>query len=119
MRQLTAYLRRTVRAFFAVPQETYLTGEDIQLSFALQQFDIPSIKADSIDEASAYDLESAADAHASWSRADLQAVRYWLFCRLMLKGYRPIRCSNCDIETVRRCVTKLELNARALLTASS
>jgi UDP-N-acetylglucosamine 2-epimerase (non-hydrolysing) len=107
--------REHLRAFFAQTPLTYLTGEDIQLSYALQQIGIKSWTAPQQGEATVADTKFTADAHASFLRKDLANVRQWLFCALLEKGLRTLKCTNCDEATVKRCIREFENRARSAI----
>ena len=80
------------------------TGEDIQLSFALQKYGIKSMSPSMNGEQSAYDMPSFfKDEHAA-SLAD-QTPRQLLFCQLLKSGFRTLECSNCqNSDVLGKCI---------------
>ena len=96
--------RQLLKLFLAEPPVTYVTGEDIQLSYALQKYGIKSVKAKHLDTAFARDTKFTTDKHASFTKDNLQVVRQWLFCMLIKKGFRLLECENCDEVTANMCI---------------
>jgi len=114
--------REHLRAYFAEPPVTYITGEDVQLAYALQKIGIKTMKAPSyyFGGANANDIPGLfKNKFASYKKRRLQEVRQWLFCKLMEKGFRPLECKNCDRRSVESCVEQLEVRARAAMASSS
>jgi hypothetical protein len=107
--------REHLRVYFWQAPVTYITGEDIQLTYALQTIGIKSWTAPQKGKASVTDTKYTADAHASWLKRNLQEVRQWLFCKLLQKGFRPLKCADCNADTVKRCVRTLEPRARSAM----
>ena len=87
---------------------TLHTGEDIQLSFALQKVGIQSWRAQ-------YDVQpvprmGSQKAIASWLQN--QAPRELLFCKILKAGFKTLKCRNCqDQQAVDRCIHKYEKEA--------
>ena len=104
--------REHLRLFLATPQLTYITGEDIQLSYALQLHGIISWRAPNVGDGFVRDSEFTSDRHASYTNKNFQEVRQWLICKLLERGFRPIRCANCTTANVRICVEQFESRAR-------
>jgi hypothetical protein len=98
-------LRRDfLRFYLGSTVYTYATGEDMQLAFALQR---QGIKVETPDPPKGYQLQNIKqlfrDSYASWIFKS-QEPRQWLICKIMQSGFRPVNCSNCDEETIRRCL---------------
>ena len=99
-------LRRTHLSFFlGTPPKTLATGEDIQLSHALQQQGIDSWSPPHTPTASLRDTRFSSGAHASYVHQD-QSPREWLICRSLLDGFKPIKCSNCEEATLTACTQR-------------
>ncbi len=80
------------------------TGEDVQLSFALQQHGIKSMKPPQFGENYADTIpQYSSDGNANWLQN--QTPRELLFCRLMKAGFRTLICANCHIQqTIEKCI---------------
>lgn len=96
--------RDLLRHLFAEPQFTYDSGEDMQLSFALQQHGIETWAMSNVacgnDGTLMHRFESA-------NRDN--APRDQLRCLLLLHGFQPIaECKDCDdVDLQRACVENL------------
>jgi hypothetical protein len=76
--------RDYLRYYFAVQPLTYVTGEDAQLSFALQLNGIMSFKTQQYGNATLKDDEELFyDQHASSRRMDKNLIRNLLFCQII------------------------------------
>ncbi len=97
-------LRRRFLAYFIGENMIFHhTGEDIQLSFALQKHGIKSMKPDMVGERSAIDIPSVVYQHASFLKN--QAPRQLLFCLLLRSGFQTVECENCaDVELINECI---------------
>ena len=79
------------------------TGEDIQLSFALQKVGIESWKPPLRKNKSAGNFGQAANKFASYMQN--QAPRQLLFCKILKVGFKPLKCSNCnDHKAIDSCI---------------
>ena len=90
---------------------TLHTGEDIQLSFALQKVGIESWNPPRIGNKRVDEIRTSSDRRvASWSQN--QVPRELLFCRLLKVGFKTLQCTNChDQRTIDKCISQLEKGA--------
>ena len=90
---------------------TLHTGEDIQLSFALQKVGIESWNPPRIGNKRVDEIRTSSDRRvASWSQN--QVPRELLFCRLLKVGFKTLQCTNChDQRTIDKCISRLEKGA--------
>ena len=87
------------------------TGEDIQLSFALQKVGIQSWKPEKKGQWNLRDIPGAANANASYTKN--QAPRELLFCKLLKAGFKTLKCSNCNNhKIIEKCIESLESRAK-------
>lgn len=107
--------RRLLRHYVGFEAFTYATGEDIQLSFALQLQQQQGIQAYALQGpsnttsflAQADQGLGANGAYASWKQK-AQEPRQWLLCRLVLAGMKFDDCRNCDIATATTCLAHFQ-----------
>ncbi|GMH87701.1 hypothetical protein TrVE_jg2802 [Triparma verrucosa] len=98
--------REFLRHFLGAKVYTLETGEDIQLSFALQQRGINTWRPKHIIDDGSYlrDIKRlVSDSNASFLHSP-QEPRQWLFCKILQEGFKPVKCSNCDTDTINRCL---------------
>jgi hypothetical protein len=100
--------RELIRYYIAQTQYTYVTGEDMQLSFALKKHGIISwLPIHHNDGRYAKDIESLiGDEHASYKNNKSTEQRNWLACTLVDHGFKLIECKNCDKDTAAKCIEK-------------
>lgn len=98
--------REHLRYFFELAPFSYATGEDMQLSFALQMHGIESWHAQMENQTmnirniqSVYDDENAQHNIMSSSY-----IRQYLQCEILEAGFKPLACVNCDAPTIKRCL---------------
>jgi hypothetical protein len=109
--------RELLRFYLGSRVYTYATGEDMQLSFALQRVGVTAYALESHRD---YQAWASADTglgangpHASWKQKP-QEPRLWLLCKLVQEGYRLVllyddECRNCKNATaVQACMDHLE-----------
>ncbi len=96
--------RRFLAYYIVSDMIFYHTGEDIQLSFALQKHGIKSMKPEMKGEKSAHDMPvNTVYQHASFLKN--QAPRQLLFCLLLRSGFQTVECTNCaDHELINECI---------------
>eukprot|EP00923_Selenidium_pygospionis_P040573 GHVN01070046.1.p1 GENE.GHVN01070046.1~~GHVN01070046.1.p1 ORF type:complete len:739 (+),score=19.01 GHVN01070046.1:676-2892(+) len=95
--------REFLRFYLGAPVLTYATGEDIQLSFALQRHGIASYIFPQSGQRKVVDLPAAVDENASFLTP--QQPRHWLFCKVLEQGFQPLECENCTPENVKACLS--------------
>lgn len=99
--------RSLLRHYFADPQLTYATGEDMQLSFALKKHGVVSWTPDrQTDDRRAGDMPQSGDIYASFKKPKTNNVRRWLVCSLILKGFDFKSCLDCTVKTAQDCIEK-------------
>jgi len=105
-------LQRTlIRHYIAQTQYTLVTGEDMQLSFALQKHGIISWLPihHNNDGRYATDIKSlTADENASYRNPETSKQRNWLVCTLLYHGFKTIECKNCDKVAAEKCKKKFK-----------
>lgn len=94
--------REHLRYFLGSYSYTTWTGEDIQLSAALQQWGIESWLPLDADDHIQDIKHLRSDEHASHKKP--QAPRQWLICKIVQDGFLPLSCSNCSPEILQGCV---------------
>ncbi len=88
------------------------TGEDVQLSFALQKHGIRSVWPQMGQEKSAHDMPSFFYDQNAASRLD-QAPRQVLFFQLLRYGFKTLKCSNChNSDVIHKCINFLQATAK-------
>lgn len=88
-----------LRYYLGEQQFTYATGEDIQLSYALQKKGIVSISPYETDrDLQIKDYKNNMQ-HASFTNENLQIRRQLLFLELLQAGFKTQRCQNCLDKT--------------------
>ena len=113
--------RDALRHFFAEPQFTRASAEDIQLSHALRKHGIPTYCSGQDKATGLYALSSAYETmgkSSSWRKPFPQVSRELVFCQLMEAGFETVNCSNCDKATARQCVNEWTHALRQLPTWS-
>jgi hypothetical protein len=102
--------RELIRYHIAQTQYTYVTGEDMQLSFALQKHGIISwLPIHHNDGRYATDIKSfTSDENASYRNPETSKQRNWLTCTLVEHGFKTIECKNCDKDTAAKCIHKIK-----------
>ena len=90
------------------------TGEDIQLSFALQKVGIESWKAmPQGKEKRVRDPQHLANDGRVASYLQNQSPRELLFCKILKSGFKVLRCGNCnDTKIVDDCIRRFEKKAQ-------
>lgn len=97
--------RELLRYFLATPQYTYLTGEDMQISFALQKHGIISwLPTHYNDGRYVRDTNWSGNNVASYIKPETSKQRSWLACTLIYNGFKTIDCNDCDKSTVVKCI---------------
>ena len=97
--------RELIRYFIGNPQYTYVTGEDMQISFALQKHGIiswsPKHHADGRYVKDIVSLRS--DSHASYLKGGGRE-RLWLVCTLVYNGFKTLQCTDCKKSIAAKCI---------------
>ena len=108
--------RELLRFYLGSPVYTYATGEDMQLSFALQRMVGVNVYTIADSHGCRRDAWATADRgfgangpHASW-RHKPQEPRQWLLCKLIQDGFQlSDYCRNCHNATiVQACIDHFE-----------
>ena len=101
-----------LRYFLESEMFTLHTGEDIQLSFALQKIGIQSWKPVESGNRSVAVFKGYGNELniASWKQN--QAPRQLLFCQILRAGFKPLHCSNCaDNRVTDSCIHNITKEA--------
>ena len=99
--------RELLRYFLATPQYTYSTGEDMQISFALQKHGIISwLPTHDNDGRYVTNTKWSGNNVASYIKPETNKQRSWLACTLIYNGFKTIDCNDCDKNTAATCVKK-------------
>jgi 2-polyprenyl-3-methyl-5-hydroxy-6-metoxy-1,4-benzoquinol methylase len=97
--------RELLRYFLATPQYTYLTGEDMQISFALQKHGIISwLPTHDNDGRYVTNTKWSGNNVASYIKPETNKQRSWLACTLIYNGFKTIDCNDCDKGTAVKCI---------------
>ena len=89
------------------------TGEDIQLSFALQKVGIESWKPPLGKKKRAGNLSNAPNKFASYVQN--QSPRELLFCKILKAGFKPLRCGNCnDTKIIDDCILRYQKKSQQI-----
>jgi UDP-N-acetylglucosamine 2-epimerase (non-hydrolysing) len=104
--------RDHLRHYFAEPQFTRKSAEDVQLSFALQKHGI-STTCGGTEHANEMQ-QSKTVKTSSYMSQPLQVVRNLAFCQLMQAGFKPRNCKNCTPENIRKCITYFQSQVKRL-----
>ena len=103
--------REYLKYYITSEMFTLHTGEDIQLSFALQKIGIKSIKPPGGKDKMPGDTKEAVDKYSSW-KTD-QSPRQLLFCKILKYGFKTLLCSNChQQEVLDKCIKHHENKAK-------
>lgn len=104
-------MRILLKYYIEMEPFTLHTGEDIQLSYALQKVGIESHKPpQSGDKAAPDEMRFTNDKSASFSKK--QSPRFLLFCKVLKAGFKPLQCSNCaDMTVLNSCIQRYEKDA--------
>jgi len=107
--------RNLLRYYLGEQQFTHATGEDIQLSFALQKKGIISMSPYETDsDLRIRDYKNNMQ-HASFTNQNLQIRRQLLFLELLQEGFNPQRCRNClDKEAIKKGIVFFTLLLQSL-----
>jgi hypothetical protein len=104
--------RDHLRHYFAEPQFTRKSAEDVQLSFALQKHGISTTcggqkYATQMPDATPQGEKGEKDlkSFGSFFSKPLQVARNLAFCQVMQAGLKPRDCKNCTPENIRKCLT--------------
>ena len=90
------------------------TGEDVQISYALQQYGIDSYTPPFKGERSVSDLKENIDSNASFKKN--QAPRELLLCTLLRHNFKFLRCKNCkDKNVLDKCIENIEASAKDIV----
>ena len=106
--------KQFLKYYLEMEMPTLFTGEDILLSYALQQKGIitwkPPYKED--ERIAIHDYKTFGDdENASWRRD--QSPRWYLFCKLLKMGFKTLTCENCSDERVlNACLVLFEKQAK-------
>ena len=107
-------LPRTFLKYYLESEKLTLhTGEDIQLSFALQKVGKESWKPVESGDRSVGIIKGFGDEKTVASWRQNQAPSELLFCKILKAGFKPLNCSNCndDLATdgcIRRVVAEAQ-----------
>ncbi|KAL3943434.1 MAG: hypothetical protein SGBAC_002516 [Bacillariaceae sp.] len=106
--------RELLRYWLGAPVQTYYTGEDMQLAFALQQYGVRAYKlgrkldgnnngwADGTKGLGANNKNKAS------YKMKRNEPRQWLICKLVVEGFQTANCANCNSTVAKRCVDYYE-----------
>ena len=97
--------RDHLRHYFAFLPFTYVTGEDMQLAFALQINGIDSRMTHQHGNVTLKDdVTLRKDENASFLKKDKNLVRTLLICQIIRAGFRTLRCDNCEPKVADECI---------------
>mmetsp|Transcript_13458 Transcript_13458/g.34516 ORF Transcript_13458/g.34516 Transcript_13458/m.34516 type:complete len:784 (-) Transcript_13458:339-2690(-) len=98
--------RDNLRHFFAMPQLTRRSAEDVQLSFALSQHGIETYCAETgaVNNIPQSQREGQSMKVASWKSGRQQIVRRLAFCEVMLMGMNLTRGFRPRVKDLRACI---------------
>ena len=103
--------RENLKYYLSSEMLTLHTGEDIQLSFALQRIGIKSFKPPGSKDIFVKNTKEAVDQKSSWRLN--QAPRQLLFCKLLKYGFRTLKCINChQTNIIDSCIKYYETKAQ-------
>jgi len=96
--------RQDLRHYLGVKEYTDGFGEAVQLSYALQKQDISTW---SVPQKGSTALTKAPQMKDKFTVNPILPPKdpsEWLYCKLLLDGFRPKSCRNCDTSTANRCL---------------
>ena len=89
------------------------TGEDIQLSFALQKVGIESWRPPQQKEERVGGIQGLGGERNVASYVQNQSPRELLFCKLLKAGFKPLSCTNCgDRKVIDSCIHSFEKESK-------